>query len=98
MVDIFSTPYTQGLHVVERYRLLDYETAKGAQERGQKENRLLPFNDAGMDVDPNYRGSGLQLEFTVADEGVFTMPWSAVLTYRRARGELPEFGYAEKVL
>jgi hypothetical protein len=25
----------------------------------------------------------LQLEFTVEDEGVFTMPWSATITYRR---------------
>jgi hypothetical protein len=97
LADIFGTPYTQALHVVERYRLLDYEAAKAAQERGQKENRLLPFNDSGMDVDPAYRGSGLQLEFTVEDEGVFTMPWSAVMTYRRARGEWPEFVCAENI-
>jgi hypothetical protein len=95
MVDIFGTPYTEALHVVERYRLLDYEAAKEAQERGQKENRHLPFNNSGMDVDPDYRGSGLQLEFTVEDEGVFTMPWSAVMTYRRAGGGWPEFVCAE---
>src|SRR6516165_7886328 len=28
MVDFYWTPYTQALHVVERYRLLDYEAAK----------------------------------------------------------------------
>ena len=28
-------------------------------------------------------GKGLQLHFTVEDEGVFTMPWSATKTYRR---------------
>jgi hypothetical protein len=95
MVDIFGTPYTEALHVVERYRLLDYEAAKEAQERGQKENRRLPFNDSGMDVDPDDRGSGLQLEFTVEDDGVFTMPWSAMMTYRRARGGWPEFVCAE---
>jgi hypothetical protein len=95
MVDIFGTPYTESLHVVERYSLLDYQAAKEAQERGQKENRHLPVNDSGMDVDPDYRGSGLQLEFTVEDEGVFTMPWSAVMTYRRARGGWPEFVCAE---
>jgi len=50
-----------------------------------------------MDVDPNYRGNGLQLEFTVEDEGVFTMPWSAIMTYRRARGEWPEFVCAENI-
>jgi hypothetical protein len=95
MVDIFGTPYTEALHVVERYSLLDYQAAKDAQERGQKENRHLPVNDSGMDVDPDYRGRGLQLEFTVEDEGVFTMPWSAVMTYRRASGGWPEFVCAE---
>jgi len=97
MVDIFGTPYSEALHVVERYRLLDYEAAKEAQERGQRENRLLPFNDSGMDVDPTYRGRGLQLEFTVEDEGVFAMPWTAIMTYRRARGEWPEFVCAENI-
>jgi hypothetical protein len=30
MIDLFGTPYTKALHVVERYTLLDYEAAKGA--------------------------------------------------------------------
>src|SRR6202162_6219667 len=34
-------------------------------------------------VDPNYKGKGMQLQFTVEDDGVFTMPWSATITYRR---------------
>jgi len=97
MVDIFGTPYTEALHVVERYRLLDYEAAKEAQERGYKENRRLPFNDSGLSVDPNYKGKGLQLQFTVEDEGVFTMPWSATMTYRRALGDWPEFVCAENI-
>jgi hypothetical protein len=33
-------------------------------------------------IDPNYRGKHLQLAFTVEDEGVFTSPWSATITYR----------------
>jgi hypothetical protein len=77
MVDRFGTPYTQALHVVERYRLLDYEATKEALERAEKE-----WPRVGG-VDPNYRGKGLQLEFTVEDEGVFTMPWSATITYGR---------------
>jgi hypothetical protein len=97
MVDIFGTPYTEALHVVERYRLLDYEAAKEAQERGYKENRRLPFNDSGLIVDPNYKGKGLQLQFTVEDEGVFTTPWSATMTYRRALGDWPEFVCAENI-
>jgi hypothetical protein len=97
MVDIFGTPYTEVLHVVERYRLLDYEAAKEAQERGYKENRRLPFNDSGLIVDPNHMGKGLQLQFTVEDEGVFTTPWSATMTYRRASGGWPEFVCAENI-
>jgi len=87
MVDHFGTPHTEALHVVERYRLLDYEAAKEAQERGEKENRRVPQ----WAVDPNYKGKGLQLQFMVEDEGVFTMPWTASITYRRALGEWPEY-------
>jgi hypothetical protein len=46
--------------------------------------------DVGLPVDPDYKGNGLQLQITVEDEGVFTMPWSATVTYRRAWGEWPE--------
>jgi hypothetical protein len=77
MIDRFGTPYTQALHVVERYRLIDYEATKEALERAEKE---WPRIGA---VDPNYRGKGLQLEFTVEDPGVFATPWSATITYGR---------------
>ena len=77
MIDRFGTPYTQALHVVERYRLLDHEATKEALERAEKE-----WPRVGA-IDPNYRGKGLQLEFTVEDPGVFTMPWSATITYGR---------------
>jgi len=30
-VDWYGTPHTQALHVVERYRLIDYEAAVGSQ-------------------------------------------------------------------
>src|SRR6202043_3181175 len=42
MIDRLGTPYTEALHVVERYRLLDSEAAKEAQERGQKEWPRIP--------------------------------------------------------
>jgi len=77
MIDRFGTPYTQALHVVERYRLLDHEATKEALQRAEKE-----WPRVGA-IDPNYRGKGLQLEFTVEDPGVFTMPWSATITYGR---------------
>jgi hypothetical protein len=38
MIDLFGTPYTKDLHVVERYRLLDHSAVKDALERGAKEN------------------------------------------------------------
>jgi hypothetical protein len=78
MVDRFGTPYTQALHVVERYRLLDYEATRDALALAAKE-----WPPVGANVDRNYRGKGLQLEFTVEDDGVFTMPWSATITYGR---------------
>jgi hypothetical protein len=81
--------------VVERYRLLDYEAAKEAEERGERENFSFPVSDPGFARDPSYKGKGLQLQFTVEDEGVFTMPWSATITYRRPLGEWPEFVCAE---
>jgi hypothetical protein len=59
MLDRFGTPYTQALHVVERYRFLDYEATKAALAQAEKE---WPRNGG---VDPSYRGKGLQLEFTV---------------------------------
>jgi hypothetical protein len=80
MIDRLGTPYSKALHVVERYRLLEYEAAKVAMERGQKEWAPIP----AYPVDPDYEGKGLQLEFTVDDAGVFTMPWKATVTYRRA--------------
>jgi hypothetical protein len=95
MIDMYGTPHTEALHVVERYRLLDYEAAKEAQERSGN----WRFNVAvaeGWVPDPSYKGRGLQLQFTVEDEGVFTMPWSATITYRRSSlTEWPEIVCAE---
>jgi hypothetical protein len=95
MVDMYGTPYSAALHVVERYRLLDYEAAKEAEERGTRNIRRLPGSDPGFARDPNDRGKGLQLDFTVEDDGVFTMPWSASISYRRPLGGWPEVVCAE---
>jgi hypothetical protein len=79
MIDLYGTPYTEKLHVVERYRLIDYEEAKDALERDRKEN-FRPRGDAGC----NYTvGKYLQLHFTVEDDGAFTTPWTATITYGR---------------
>jgi hypothetical protein len=96
MVDFYGTPYTNALHVVERYRLLDYEAAREGLERDAREN-LRPARgaDAGSAPDPNYRGKHLQLTFTVEDQGVFTMPWTATITYRRGFEDWREVVCAE---
>ena len=98
IVDAYGTPHSPALHVVERYRLLDYEAAKEAEERGEKENFAVPVADSGIGRDLEYKGKGFQLHFTVEDEGVFTTPWSATVTYRRPSlplGQWPELVCAE---
>jgi hypothetical protein len=82
MVDMYGTPHSPALHVVERYRLVDYADAKDAMARNAKENSRTP----GADFDAGFRGKVLQLHFTVEDEAVFTMPWTATITYRPAVG------------
>jgi len=42
MLDMYGTPYTRALHVVERYRLLDYEAAREELERDPKESLVIP--------------------------------------------------------
>jgi hypothetical protein len=93
MVDMFGTPRTEALHVVERYRLIDSEAAK--ERWNANENLRTPGSDDGVEVDPNYMGKALELQFTVEDEGVFTTPWSAIITYRRALDETIELVCAE---
>jgi hypothetical protein len=77
MVDWYGTPQTEALHVVERYRLVDYDTAKEGFARDEKEN----FRAQPQNMDWNYRGKHLQLSFTVEDPNVFTTPWTATVTY-----------------
>jgi hypothetical protein len=94
-VDQYGTPFTQGLHVVERYRLIDYEAAKDAWERGGRENGRGGGIGETWAPDPNDKGKALQLQFTVDDKGVFTTAWSATKTYRRASRSWPENVCAE---
>jgi hypothetical protein len=97
MLDLYGTPYTKDLHVVERYRLLDYDATKEALERVANKNFRLPPATIGVDVDRNYKGKGLQLQFTVEDDGVFTLPWSATITYRRGINSLGTDDWLENV-
>ena len=52
MVDHYGTPYTEALHVVERYRLLDYADAKAGLEKNDKENSLVQ----GDSINRNFQG------------------------------------------
>src|SRR5579872_4172420 len=98
MVDCLGTPRSPAMHVVERYRLLPYAGAKEGLDRDFKENygplspvsEVQPYNN-----DLSYRGTYMQLRFTVEDPGVFTMPWAATVTYGRPKGEWLENVCAE---
>jgi hypothetical protein len=90
MLDWFGTPHTAALHVVERYRLLDYEAAKEGFERDTKENQVA----TGI-RDAKYQGKYLQLRFTVDDDGVFTTPWTATMTFGRSTADWAEAVCAE---
>jgi hypothetical protein len=91
MVDMYGTPFSRALHVVERYRMIDYDEAQAAVARNLKENNRVP--DTASDL--AYRGKRLQLVFTADDAGVFTMPWSGVVTYEHPAMEWPEIVCAE---
>ena len=79
MVDMFGTPFSAAMHVVELYRLVDYQVAKQALDRAVGHNVRIPE----VGVDDNYRGKYLQLALRIEDTGVFTTPWSASITYGR---------------
>jgi hypothetical protein len=82
MIDLFGTPYTKSLH----------NDVKGAIERNKKENWLFLG-----DVFSKHRGKFLQLHLTIEDDGVFTTPWTATVTYVPGDDYLPEEVCAENV-
>ena len=101
MVDQYGTPHTDKLHVIERYRLIDYETANTILERGARATATTFRNDSGVIPDTKSRDKNLQLDLTIEDEGAFTTPWSSTIIYRpgmsayNETGELPEAICAE---
>ena len=85
MSDQFGSPQSEAMHVVERYRVIEYAEAKAAFDANEKDfGRVDTANGNGVYIDFDYRGKGLQLEFKVEDPNVFTMPWGAKVTYLRA--------------
>ena len=94
IVDMYGSPFSEALHVVERYRLIDYEAAKAAQEKNIRDSGPV-LTEQAASVDENYRGKGLEVQFTVEDEEVFTSPFTATLTYVPNPGPLEESICAE---
>jgi hypothetical protein len=91
MVDWYGTPHTEALHVVERYRLLDPEEAKDGFDWDAKQHNVA------MGGKPNSQGKYLQLRFTVEDKSVFTIPWTATMTYRISPNKWEEEACAENI-
>ena len=75
MIDLFGTPYTKAMHLVERYRLISSEEAKEGLAQDNKENQHFG------DISHSAGGRYLQLHLTVEDDNVFTTPWTVTITY-----------------
>jgi len=96
VLDQFGTPFSDALHVVERYRMIDFAAARAAQDRALREYGP-PATEQGAVVDSGYKGKGLQVQFTVEDRNMFVMPWSGLATYLHAAGEWVENVCAENI-
>ena len=83
VIDGAGSPYSDALHVIERYRLVDFEVAKEARDRNVRVNGPPGTNQAAA-IDPDYMGKGLQVEFRVEDPKIFKTPWSGIATYSKA--------------
>jgi hypothetical protein len=92
MIDLFGTPYSDKLHIVERFKVIPYDQAKDGLDRDAKEN-FRP----GAFINRNYRGNHLQVYMTIEDPGVFTMPWPVTVTYGRGADQLPETVCSENI-
>lgn len=90
VLDWYGTPYTEAMHVVERYRMVDYATAKDGFDRDAKEHNPVQGK-------PNASGKYLQLQFTIEDENVFTTPWTATMTYVQDPDGWTEMACAENI-
>ena len=96
MVDIYGTPFSPALHVVERFHLVDNKTALDAQAQSERENQLVGgVNGDGVDIDRSFTGPGLQVDFTVEDPNLFNEPWNGTVTFFRGLDDWAESVCAE---
>ncbi len=101
LIDSYGTPQSAGLHLVERYRLIDHDSAQAAAQNSERENRRLLADNVlgnGVAIDPDDKGKALQVQFTVEDENIFTAPWSAISTYWHGSGDWVERVCAENTV
>jgi hypothetical protein len=94
VADRYGTPFGEGLHVVERYRLIDAKDAKEAQERHEKKNGRVGGPAGAMPIDPDFP-RGLQLQLTIENPAYFTQALPALITYRRTKIAWQELVCAE---
>jgi hypothetical protein len=76
--DMYGTPQSAAMHVIERYRLIDDALAKAAQDKYHKVQGVVVGGGRESVAD-----SGLRLELTMDDPAVFAAPLSVLVTYRR---------------
>jgi hypothetical protein len=89
MVDRFGTPQSEAMHVVERYRLIDDQEARVAQERHEQTAGRLG-GKAGNTSFASDAKKALQIQATIEDPNTYTMPWSGNVTYRLTREPFEE--------
>ena len=84
MVDRFGTPQSKAMHVIERYRLIDDEEARAAQERHEQTAGRLGGKAGNTSFVPGAK-KGLQIQVTIDDPNTYTAQWSGNVTYRLAQ-------------
>ena len=89
-----GTPDSAALQLGDRLRRVEHTAGEAARQKSEREYGGV---QVGYAVDPNDKGPGLRLEFTVEDPKTFVTPWTGVVTYRRNIGPWPERVCAENV-
>jgi hypothetical protein len=81
--DMYGTPQSAAMLVIERYRLIDDGLAKAAQDKYVKVQGVVGGGGAREGAAADTRAKGLQLELKMEDPNVFAAPLSVLVTYRR---------------
>ena len=94
VMDRYGVPFSDSLHVVERYLLIGADEAKQAQDSYEKFSGRVGGPGGAMPIDPKYP-KGLLLRLTVEDPVYLNAPLEAQVTYRRAANPMQETVCAE---